>query len=40
MTTPPVTVIGNPVSPYVRKVLTACAVKGGAVPRLGPMPPP
>ena len=24
----PVTVVGNPVSPYVRKVLAACAVKG------------
>ena len=24
----PVTIVGNPVSPYVRKVLAACAVKG------------
>ena len=28
MTTVPVTLIGNPVSPYVRKVLAICAVKG------------
>ncbi|WGM30452.1 glutathione S-transferase family protein [Brevundimonas sp. NIBR11] len=28
MTTPPVTVIGNPVSPYVRKILAICAMKG------------
>ena len=29
--TTPVTLIGSPVSPYVRKVLAACAVKGVAV---------
>ena len=27
----PVTIVGNPVSPYVRKVLAACALKGVAV---------
>ncbi|WP_333591034.1 glutathione S-transferase family protein [Brevundimonas sp.] len=34
----PVTVIGSPVSPYVRKVLAACAVKGVEV-RLDPISP-
>lgn len=28
MSRPPVTLIGNPVSPYVRKILAICAVKG------------
>lgn len=28
MSAPPVTLIGNPVSPYVRKILAVCAVKG------------
>lgn len=28
MSAPPVTLIGNPVSPYVRKILAICAVKG------------
>ena len=28
MSGPPVTLIGNPVSPYVRKILAICAVKG------------
>lgn len=28
MNSPPVTLIGNPVSPYVRKILAICAVKG------------
>ena len=32
----PVTIVGNPVSPYVRKVLAACAMKGVEV-RLDPM---
>lgn len=34
----PVTLIGNPVSPYVRKVLAACALKGVEV-RLDPLTP-
>ena len=28
MSAPPITLIGNPVSPYVRKILAICAVKG------------
>lgn len=36
--TEPVTLIGNPVSPYVRKVLAACALKGVEV-QLDPLTP-
>lgn len=36
--TGPITIIGSPVSPYVRKVLAACAVKGITV-EIDPMPP-
>ena len=38
MTTVPVTLIGNPVSPYVRKVLAICAAKG-VEPAIDPITP-